>query len=386
VPTSTKEQTLRSLTIIVGIQWMGATLGLPLLPLFLEHRGGTPTQIGFIMSSFFVAGLATQFVIGRTADRIGRKPILIAGLLAYGLASITYLLPVQAVWFTVSRAIQGAGAGAIEVASLSAVAALFVEAERGRAISRILSAQLLGAAIGPLLGSLVPLDKLGWAFFAAGVASSLASIRALRADLGDTEVDRSPLPQVQRTAQLYGALTAAVATGLCVGVYEACWSLLMRTHHATTLEIRLSWTFFCLPFVFLARFGGWLADRANRKIIAILGTFNAAVFLALYPHIHNIVLLLMLGPVESIGAALSLPSTSSLLSQGASTREMGRRQGLSTTANTAALAISAGVAGLMFSVNPVLPFTVIAVVSATCTVTLLWWWRHVIGHVSPTLP
>jgi DHA1 family multidrug resistance protein-like MFS transporter len=382
VTVSTNQQTLRRLTVIVGIQWMGATLGLPLLPLFLEHRGGTPTEVGFVMSAFFVAGLLTQFVIGHMADRFGRRPLLLAGLVAYGAASVTYLLPVGAAWFTISRAIQGAGAGAIEVASLSAVAALFAESQRGRAISRILAAQLLGAALGPLLGSLVPLDDLGWAFFATGVASCLASLRAVRADLGDTVVDPTPLPKLQRTPQLYGALVAAISVGLCVGVYETCWSLLMKSHHASTFEIRLSWTLFCLPWVALSGVGGWLADHANRKIIAIMGTLNAAGFLALYPHIHNTVLLLMLGPVESVGASLSMPSTSSLLSQGATPREMGRRQGLSTTANTAALALSAATTGVLFSVSPVLPFTAIAIVSASCTTTLWWWWRRVVGHVS----
>ncbi len=367
--------------MIVGIQWMGATLGLPLLPLFLVKRGGTPTTVGFVMSAFFVAGLLTQFVVGHMADRFGRRPMLVTGLLAYGLASVTYLLPVAAPWFTLSRAIQGAGAGAIEVASLSAVSALFPEAERGRAISRIIAAQLLGTALGPLLGSLVPLEKLGWAFFAAGVASCIASIGALRADLGDGMVHTDPLPHVKRTPQLFGALAAAVSVGLCVGVYEACWSLLMHSHGATTLEIRLSWTLFCIPWVALSGVGGWLADHANRKVISILGCFNAALFLALYPHIHNTVVLLMLGPVESVGAALSVPSTSSLLSQGATSREMGRRQGLSTTANTAALALSAATAGIMFSVSPALPFTVVAVASACSTSTLLWWWRHVRGHI-----
>ena len=131
---------------------MGATLGLPLLPLFLEHRGGTPTIIGFIMSAFFIAGVATQFFLGRLADKFGRRLILMVSLVTYGVASMTYLLPVTAPWFALTRAVQGASAGAIEVASLSAVAALFAEAERGRAISRILAAQLLGIALGPIAG------------------------------------------------------------------------------------------------------------------------------------------------------------------------------------------------------------------------------------------
>ena len=96
VPVSTPDQTLRRLTIIVGIQWMGSTLGLPLLPLFLEHRGGTPSVIGIIMASFFVAGVVTQYFLGHLADRFGRRPVLIVSLIAYGFASMTYLLPVAA--------------------------------------------------------------------------------------------------------------------------------------------------------------------------------------------------------------------------------------------------------------------------------------------------
>src|ERR1035438_8827031 len=83
---------------------MGATLGLPLLPLFLEHRGGVPTVIGFIMASFFVAGVVTQFFLGRLADRFCRRPVLIYSLVAYGIASTTYLLPISAPWFALARA------------------------------------------------------------------------------------------------------------------------------------------------------------------------------------------------------------------------------------------------------------------------------------------
>jgi len=78
--------------------------------------------------------------------------------------------------------------------------------------------------------------------------------------------------------QLTGALVAASAGGLVIGVYEACWSLLMHAHHASTLQIRLSWTIFCLPFVALSGFGGWLADHANRRYIAFGGCSTARSF------------------------------------------------------------------------------------------------------------
>ncbi|MDH2903004.1 MAG: MFS transporter [Actinomycetota bacterium] len=382
MPVSTPRQTLNRLTIIVLIQWMGATLGLPLLALFLEHRGGSPHVIGLIVASFFVAGVVTQYFLGHLADKFGRRPILVVSLVAYGLASMTYALPLSALWFTLTRVVQGASAGALEVASMSAVAALFAEHERGGAISRLLAAQLMGVAIGPVVGVVASVNDLGWVFFATGVVSLVAALVAYHTNVGDRAYDPSPLAPLRWNRPFAGALVAASATGLAVGVYETCWSLLMHSHHASTLQIRLSWTMFALPFVLLSRAGGWIADHLNRRATALLGLLNGAAFLATYPHIHNNVAMLFLGSAESIGAALSSPSIASLLSQGAHTRELSRRQGLYATSTTASLALASVTSGFLFTVNAALPFTVVAVASSLLAVSTLFFWRGVTGRIT----
>lgn len=380
--TSTPDQTLRRLSVVVTIQWMGATLGLPLLPLFLEHRGGSPTVIGFIMSAFFLAGVATQFVMGRLTDLYGRRIIMVGSLLLYAMASMTYVLPVAVPWLAIARALQGVSAGAIEMASLSAVSGLFPEAQRGRAISKIFAAQLLGIAIGPMAGLLATVNDLGWAFAVTGLVSIVSAIVAYNTNLGAHERTTEKLPPLQWSHQLIGSLVGAASIGLVIGVYETCWSLLMKNHHATLLEVRLSWTLFCLPWVLLSRYGGWLADHANRKYIGIAGMFNAAIFLSIYPHIHNVVVMLFAGSLEAIGASLTMPSISSLTTQGAHDREQGRRQGLYATANTATIAVATVISGALFNVSPSLPFTVVAVASFSISLTTFYWWRNTRGRIS----
>ncbi len=381
--TTSAQKTLRRLTIIVLLQWMGATLGLPLLPLFLEHRGGTPHVIGLIVASFFLAGVATQFFLGRLADQFGRRLILIGGLVCYGFASMTYVLPVHAEWFTLSRMFQGASAGAIEVASMAAVASLFPEHERGGAVAKILSAQLLGIAIGPIAGVVTTVATLGWAFFATGIFSLGAAVVALRTDLGDVVFDPSLLPRMRWSSQLLGALLAAATTGVAIGVYETCWSMLLHAHHASQFQIRLSWTMFCLPWVALSRVGGWIADHWNRKWAALLGLANGLIFLTIYPRCHNNAIMPFIGSFESIGSALTVPSIGSLLSQGAHDREFSRRQGISATAQTIALAASAVGSGFLFTQDPALPFDVFAGVGALLLIGAAWSWRAVVGRVLP---
>ena len=382
MPVSTPQQTLTRLTVIVFIQWMGATMGLPLLSLFLEHRGGSPHVIGLIVAAFFIAGVVTQYFLGHLADKFGRRPILVTSLIVYGLASMTYALPLSAPWFTLTRALQGASAGALEVASMSAVASLFPENQRGSAVSHILAAQLVGTAVGPLVGVVASVNNLGWVFFATGVISLVASGVAVRTNLGDAGFDPTPLPPLRWNRPFVGALVAAAATGLAVGVYETCWSLLMHAHHATQLQIRLSWTMFCLPWVVLARVGGWIADHLNRRLSALLGLLNVAAFLATYPHIHNNVVMLFVGSAESLGAALCSPSIASLLSQGAHDRELSRRQGLYATSTTASMALSAIASGFLFTVDTALPFTLVALATASLALTTLYFWRGVPGRIN----
>ena len=383
---STPQQTLQRLRIIVAIQFMGATLGLPLLPLFLEHRGGTPTVIGLIMASFFFAGVVSQYFFGHLADKFGRRPILVLSLIIYAVASGFYIMPMHAGWFIVARIFQGAAAGAFEVASLSAVAARFPEATRGRAMSQIIAAQLLGIAIGPMLGAIVTVSQLGWAFFATGVVSLVAAVVTFSVDLGDRDYDSTPLPAMTWNPQLIGALGAACAAGISIGVYETCWSLLMHSHHASTFQIRLSWTLFCLPWVLLSPLGGYIADHWNRRYVSVLGILGGAAFMATYPHIHNNVVMLITGSCESIFSALSVPSISSYLTQGADNREMSRRQGVYTTANTATLAVAATISGSLFSHSPALPFTIAAITAGALAVASFITWRQVPGRVKTLLP
>lgn len=84
---------IRTLTLTVFLQWMGASAIVPMLPVYIRHLGGTDALAGVVMASFFAAGVLSQYPLGRLADRIGRRPVLIAGLITYGVASFSSSCP-----------------------------------------------------------------------------------------------------------------------------------------------------------------------------------------------------------------------------------------------------------------------------------------------------
>ncbi|HUD69578.1 MAG TPA: MFS transporter [Acidimicrobiales bacterium] len=370
------------LVIVVFLQWLGATSVLPLLPLYLRQKGATPATTGEVMASYFIGGLVFQFVAGRLSDRYGRKPVLIAALAFYAVACLGFLLPLSPLAYGGMRFVQGAAAGAAEVATLATVSLVVPTAERGRASSRIYAAQLGGAAFGPLLGAFVGIHLMAYVFIFAATAASIAAAPVLRSKLGPNTVrNNEPLPKVTIDARLVGAVCVAASFGLVIGAYESCWTFLMNFKGASSFELGISWTLFALPYVVCFRFGGWFADHTDRRMFATFGILNACAFCAIYP-LLSVPGLLALSCFEALGTSLALPSAQSILTEGADPREMGRRQGVFTTAQTGAMAISAMVSGSLFEAGPAVPFVTMAGVAAgvACLIPVIW--RRTPGRVA----
>ena len=373
---------VRALALTTFLLWLGASAILPLLPEYLRDRGATDALVGVVMASYFVAALACQYPAGRLADKVGRRPVLVGGLVAYAVGSFGFLAPVGPAADIGLRSLQGAGAGAAEVAALAMVAGNVALARRGRAFASIYGAQLAAMAVGPLAGSLIGLSAMSVVFFLAGAIAVGACLPAIaggvvaRADTEYTATNRLSnrgLPRLNRS--LVGALCTAGALGLTIGVYESCWTLLLESHHAHDWQVGLSWTLFAVPFVAMARPGGWLADHADRRWLVIGSLASSVFFCSLYPFVTNLSLLLALGGLEAVGLAVALPSAQSLLTQSSAEGELGRVQGLFSTSETAAIAVSAGVGGALFGLATWAPFVAGAAGAGALAACLpvIWW-------------
>jgi DHA1 family multidrug resistance protein-like MFS transporter len=357
------------------IEWLGASAILPLLPAYLRHHGSSTGAVGLVMSSYFVAGLLLQYPLGHLGDRIGQRPVLVGGLLSYAVGSLGFLLHPGIGGYVALRAAQGAGAGAVQVASFALIGAAVAPARRGRAFSWLFAGQLGGMAIGPLAGSVAGVSGMGTLFAATAVTSTIAGVWVL-AGLPKVAAKRDAIKtplQVNRV--LFGVLMTGVIGGLVQGVYESCWTLLLDLRGARAWQVGLSWTLFATPFAVFSPIAGRMADRFNRARLTFWALLSSLGFAATYPFLHSIAWLIGLGAVESIGVAIAYPAAQSLLAQAVPEAALGRAQGLSNAIQTASIAAAAGVSGALFGIAAWVPFVSAAAIAAVLTGLLPLVWR-----------
>ncbi len=130
-----------SLASIFGLRLFGMFIILPVFALYAERLPGwNLTLVGVALGSYGLAQAALQAPFGWASDRLGRKPVLLAGLVVFAAGSLVCALA-QSPWMVIlGRTVQGAGA-------ISGVA-IAMAADLTRPSQRTKSMAIIGATIG----------------------------------------------------------------------------------------------------------------------------------------------------------------------------------------------------------------------------------------------
>ena len=139
--TSLERRTVGSLALLYSFRMLGLFMVLPLLALYAaDMPGATPAILGLALGIYGLSQAALQIPLGWLSDRIGRKPVIVAGLLVFALGSLVAAQADTAGGIVLGRFLQGAGAIASTVMAL--VADLTSEEQRTKAMA------IVGASIG----------------------------------------------------------------------------------------------------------------------------------------------------------------------------------------------------------------------------------------------
>ncbi len=130
------------------------------------------TAFGFSIafSALMVSRLIFQIPLGRLSDRVGRKPLIIGGLLLMAPSTAALGIVASTMQLTGVRLLQGLGSAAIAAPAFALVGDIATKGSEGQQMSFVTSGFGLGIAIGPLIAGLLAVVSFELPFAAAGAA------------------------------------------------------------------------------------------------------------------------------------------------------------------------------------------------------------------------
>lgn len=336
---------LRRLGVLIAtnfVDMIGFAIVLPLIPFYALEFDASPVTIGVIIAAFSAAQIVSAPFWGRFSDRYGRRPALIAGLLAAAAAYVVFGLATSVWMLLASRVVQGLGGGTTGVAQ-AYVADTVAPAQRARALGWLSAATSAGVMLGPAIGSFAA----GWGNAAPGfVAAALCVVNAAFAwkwlpesrDEGATaprrpvwhaawQVVRTPGASVSRLIWIYaiGMLAFSALTSVLALFLEAEFGIDKRTIGYFFAYVG------GLSLVMRSLLLGPIVDRLGEVWTLRLGTAVLLAGFLLYPVPDTIWALALVIPLIPIGTALLFPSTTSLMSRTSDRAEYGTIMGVAQT-------------------------------------------------------
>ncbi|GKS90450.1 multidrug effflux MFS transporter [Acidovorax sp. SUPP2539] len=180
------------LALLLSLQPVTTDLYLPALPSLTRSLDAPVASAQLTLSALLLAFGCSQLVWGPLSDRFGRRPVLLAGLSIYTLASVASVLAPSMQWLIGWRVAQGAAMGAVVMCARAIVRDLYTPALGARAMSRALTGLGIAASLCAPVGGLLT-EWLGWrAALSALTAYGVATLAVVALGLPETLARRNP--------------------------------------------------------------------------------------------------------------------------------------------------------------------------------------------------
>ncbi|HWN70855.1 MAG TPA: MDR family MFS transporter, partial [Haliangium sp.] len=130
-------------------------------PAIQAHLHVEPSLYAWITTAYLVTSTVMVPIYGKLSDLLGRKAILVAGIIIFLLGSLLCGIAGSALQLILYRAIQGMGSAALFTSAFAVVADIFPPAVRGKYQGMFGAVFALSSVVGPLAGGFIT-DRFGW--------------------------------------------------------------------------------------------------------------------------------------------------------------------------------------------------------------------------------
>lgn len=328
------------LMLSLAVVSLGFGILSPIMPKFAEQNlSMDAAQLGTTYSLFALSFALGMIPAGYLADRLGRKPLIIAGTLTFALTTYALVLISTSWQFAILRVLEGLGAALVTPAAFALTIDLVPENKRGVAMGAEGTAQLLGGFGGPALGGILA-GQVGFYYpfyIAAGLAAVCAGvvffIREPEMRLADEKSSvLAMFGAWKRNFQQNKALAAVTTRGFVMGVVQALWNLGLIYYWydrlgMTETEVGIAISIELLAMLLATLPFGAMSDKHGRRPFILIGGALMVVGLLLNVRATEVWHVFVLAAIGGFGGAMSNPSVGAMLADVMLPAERGRVMG-----------------------------------------------------------
>ncbi|PLR40552.1 Bcr/CflA family multidrug efflux MFS transporter [Chimaeribacter coloradensis] len=206
------------LAVLSMLGFLATDMYLPAFALMQEDLALSPNAISASLSLFLAGFACAQLIWGPLSDRIGRKPVLVLGLLMFaaGCAGMMWVTNAHQLWLM--RFVQAVGVCSAAVSWQALVVDRYSAQQSKKVFATIMPLVALSPALAPLLGAWL-LNHFGWRsiFLALLAITLLLLIPTLRLNAAAPAAGAAPAPKTS----LWMLLSSRVFSGNVL-MYAAC--------------------------------------------------------------------------------------------------------------------------------------------------------------------
>lgn len=162
------------LAALTALTALSIDMSLPAIPEFQRVFAAAPAEAQLTLSLFLAGFAFGQLFCGPLSDRLGRRPVLLAGLSLFSLAGLACALSPSLGWLLFGRFLQGLGASVGPVVARAIVRDSYDAESASSVLSQIVQVMIVAPLVAPTLGGYL-LVEFGWpsVFVALGLGGAL---------------------------------------------------------------------------------------------------------------------------------------------------------------------------------------------------------------------
>jgi ACDE family multidrug resistance protein len=294
------------------------------------------SRVGLLITFFSIPAAIIIPIAGFLADRIGRKKVIVSGLLLYGLGGIlsglVAITNASFTWLLTTRALQGIGAAGTAPIAMVLVSDLFSPEKRSKALGLIEAANGIGKVLSPILGAAIALISWYAMFFLFPLLCLPIAIAVWKFIVEPKEGERPTLDnyceQIKHIFQHHGRWLFVSFFAGAMTMFTLFGTLFAFANMLEHFPSIIKGLLLAIPLLALCITAYIIGNHLQTKIykmkqLIIIGLGLLGISLVVVPWITQTILVLFIFAVIGIGAGLVLPCLNTMITSAIRLRERG---------------------------------------------------------------